>query len=100
MGASETTKIPNFGPYRSKSGETTNRVFQYFMVGSLGALSAMGAKATVEGGFLLKDGMGTARGKGGEGRERREQWLIWCLYRFFGQHVCVCGCVGASEGRD
>jgi ubiquinol-cytochrome c reductase iron-sulfur subunit len=33
----------------SKSSETTNRVFQYFMVGSMGMLAAAGAKATVEG---------------------------------------------------
>lgn len=32
----------------SKSSETTNRVFQYFMVGSMGLLTAAGAKATVQ----------------------------------------------------
>ena len=42
-------KIPNFAAYRSKSGENTNRVFQYFMVGSMGLLTAAGAKATVQG---------------------------------------------------
>jgi len=48
-----TTKIPSFGHYfsgRGKGGETNNKVFQYFMVGTMGALSAAGAKATVQGG--------------------------------------------------
>jgi hypothetical protein len=47
----ETTKIPNFDNYRSKNGEDENKTFQYLMAGSLGALSAMGAKATVVGEF-------------------------------------------------
>jgi ubiquinol-cytochrome c reductase iron-sulfur subunit len=42
-------KIPSFAAYRSKGGETGPKVFQYFMVGSMGALSALGAKATVQG---------------------------------------------------
>lgn len=46
---SPTTKIPSFKNYMSKSSETSNRVFQYFMVGSLGLLTAAGAKATVQG---------------------------------------------------
>ena len=45
------TKIPSFGHYKSKSTETSNRVFQYFMVGSMGLLAAAGAKATVQGEF-------------------------------------------------
>jgi hypothetical protein len=49
MGGSSTTKIPNFSKYRSSGGETNNRVFQYFMVGTMGAVSALGAKATVQG---------------------------------------------------
>ncbi|MCJ1440934.1 MAG: hsp70 nucleotide exchange factor fes1 [Stictis urceolatum] len=44
----ETTKIPNFGNYKSKSSETSNRVFGYLMAGTMGGLSAMGAKATVQ----------------------------------------------------
>lgn len=52
-GSSEgTTKIPSFAAYRSKSGQDTNKVFQYFMVGTMGAITALGAKATVQGGFL------------------------------------------------
>ncbi|MCJ1378511.1 hsp70 nucleotide exchange factor fes1 [Xylographa soralifera] len=43
-----TTKIPDFGHYMSKQGSTPNKVFQYFMVGTMGALAAAGAKATVQ----------------------------------------------------
>lgn len=45
----DTTNIPSFGKYKSGRDEITNRVFQYFMVGSMGAITAMGAKATVQG---------------------------------------------------
>ena len=44
-----TTNIPTFGKYRSNRSEIGNRVFQYFMVGTFGAVTAMGAKATVQG---------------------------------------------------
>jgi ubiquinol-cytochrome c reductase iron-sulfur subunit len=44
-----TTRIPDFGKYRSKGTEQDNRTFQYVMVGTMGALTAMGAKATVVG---------------------------------------------------
>ena len=44
-----TTKIPSFGHYMSKRGETSNKTFQYFMVGGMGLLAAAGAKATVQG---------------------------------------------------
>jgi hypothetical protein len=44
-----TTKIPSFANYMSKKGETTNKTFQYFMVGGMGLLAAAGAKATVQG---------------------------------------------------
>lgn len=43
------TKIPSFGQYFSKGPSTNKKVFQYFMVGTMGALSAAGAKATVQG---------------------------------------------------
>ncbi|KAL6719230.1 Cytochrome b-c1 complex subunit Rieske, mitochondrial [Lecanora helva] len=46
--ANPTTKIPNFGHYMSKRGETSNKTFQYFMVGGMGLLAAAGAKATVQ----------------------------------------------------
>ncbi|MCJ1357041.1 MAG: hsp70 nucleotide exchange factor fes1 [Icmadophila ericetorum] len=42
------TKIPDFKKYMSKKGESSNKVFQYFMVGTMGALAAAGAKATVQ----------------------------------------------------
>ena len=44
-----TTKIPSFANYMSKKGETSNKTFQYFMVGGMGLLAAAGAKATVQG---------------------------------------------------
>ncbi|KAL9631125.1 MAG: hypothetical protein Q9164_006057 [Protoblastenia rupestris] len=43
-----TTKIPSFANYMSKKGETSNKTFQYFMVGAMGLLTAAGAKATVQ----------------------------------------------------
>lgn len=45
----DTTQIPSFKAYKSKSAETSNRVFSYFMVGTMGMLTAAGAKATVQG---------------------------------------------------
>jgi ubiquinol-cytochrome c reductase iron-sulfur subunit len=47
--APATTKIPSFKNYMSKSPEVSNRVFSYFVVGSMGLLAAAGAKATVQG---------------------------------------------------
>lgn len=47
----DTTKIPSFANYMSKRGETSNKTFQYFMVGGMGLLTAAGAKATVQGMF-------------------------------------------------
>merc|ERR1711964_108652 len=41
-------KIPDFSNYRSKSNTNSNLLFQYFMVGTMGALTAAGAKATVQ----------------------------------------------------
>jgi ubiquinol-cytochrome c reductase iron-sulfur subunit len=48
-----TLKIPNFGKYKSNSSARSNQVFSYFMAGSLGLASAVGAKATVQGRFFL-----------------------------------------------
>ncbi|KAL1991161.1 hypothetical protein VTN49DRAFT_5665 [Thermomyces lanuginosus] len=45
--ATETTKIPSFGKYVSSRKPQTNKVFSYFMAGTLGLTSAVGAKATV-----------------------------------------------------
>lgn len=47
--AHRTTKIPDFSKYKSSSSAKGNQVFGYFMVGTMGALSAAGAKATVQG---------------------------------------------------
>ncbi|KAF9157883.1 hypothetical protein DFQ26_008232 [Actinomortierella ambigua] len=43
----DTTVIPDFGKYKSNSGDSTNRAFSYFMVGTTGAISFLGAKTTV-----------------------------------------------------
>ena len=43
--------IPNFGKYKAGS-ENTNKMFQYFMVGAFGGLTALGAKNTVQGAYL------------------------------------------------
>ncbi|KND93193.1 Cytochrome b-c1 complex subunit Rieske, mitochondrial [Tolypocladium ophioglossoides CBS 100239] len=47
-GESKGNKIPDFGKYMSKNGEGTNKVFSYFMVGAMGAITAAGAKSTVQ----------------------------------------------------
>lgn len=44
-----TTRVPDFGKYKSSRGQDTNLLFQYFMVGTMGVLSAAGAKATIQG---------------------------------------------------
>ncbi|KAK4574509.1 ubiquinol--cytochrome-c reductase catalytic subunit rip1 [Recurvomyces mirabilis] len=46
-GKQDTTSIPSFKKYRNGS-ETGNKVFQYFMVGAFGGLTALGAKDTVQ----------------------------------------------------
>ncbi|KZF19380.1 ubiquinol-cytochrome c reductase iron-sulfur subunit [Xylona heveae TC161] len=47
-GETSSTKIPSFASYKSSKGETSNKVFQYFMVGTMGMLTGVGAKATVQ----------------------------------------------------
>ncbi|TGO24059.1 hypothetical protein BPAE_0113g00160 [Botrytis paeoniae] len=42
------SNIPDFSKYRSKKSGGSNLVYQYFMVGAMGALTAAGAKATVQ----------------------------------------------------
>ncbi|OKL61161.1 Cytochrome b-c1 complex subunit Rieske, mitochondrial [Talaromyces atroroseus] len=44
----DTLKIPNFKKYTSKVSPTTNKVFSYFVAGTMGLGSAVGAKATVQ----------------------------------------------------
>ncbi|KAK2776943.1 hsp70 nucleotide exchange factor fes1 [Onygenales sp. PD_12] len=46
--SSSTLKIPSFKKYASSGSETSNRVFSYFMAGSMGLMTAVGAKATVQ----------------------------------------------------
>ncbi|CZS88667.1 probable ubiquinol-cytochrome-c reductase Rieske iron-sulfur protein [Rhynchosporium agropyri] len=48
MNSDAGSKIPDFSNYRSKSGSNSNLLIQYFMVGTMGALTAAGAKATVQ----------------------------------------------------
>lgn len=49
-GTGSSTKIPSFAAYKARSGsEETPKLVQYFMVGTMGALTALGAKATVQG---------------------------------------------------
>ncbi|KAM4060465.1 ubiquinol cytochrome reductase transmembrane domain-containing protein [Hirsutella rhossiliensis] len=47
-GESSGNKIPDFGKYMSKSGEDSTKLFSYFMVGAMGAITAAGAKSTVQ----------------------------------------------------
>ena len=44
--ARDAPKVPNFGAYEAKD-PSTNRALSYFMIGSLGVLSASAAKSTV-----------------------------------------------------
>lgn len=53
-GESKGSKIPDFSKYMSKSNETTNKLFSYFMVGTIGAITAAGAKSTVQGGLASR----------------------------------------------
>lgn len=46
------SNVPDFGKYVSGNSPATNKLFQYFMVGGLGAITAAGAKSTVQGGFF------------------------------------------------
>lgn len=48
MGHSAANKIPDFSKYMLPKG-ASNQMIGYFMVGTLGAISAAGAKSTVQG---------------------------------------------------
>lgn len=52
-GSSKGSSIPEFGKYFNKDGEGKKKLFSYFMVGSMGAITAAGAKSTVQGAFVL-----------------------------------------------
>ncbi|KAH7630881.1 Rieske [2Fe-2S] iron-sulfur domain-containing protein, partial [Sordaria sp. MPI-SDFR-AT-0083] len=47
-GESKASKIPDFGKYMSKGSGSTNMLFSYFMVGTMGAITAAGAKSTIQ----------------------------------------------------
>lgn len=84
-GTSDSSKIPDFSKYMSKGSGSKNQLYGYFMVGTLGAISAAGAKSTIQGESLgwrggengswgaVGGGGGSPmehnrRGKGGRGR--------------------------------
>lgn len=46
---SSANKVPDFGKYVSQNSPAKNKLFSYFMVGTMGALTAAGAKSTVSG---------------------------------------------------
>ena len=43
------TAIPSFAKYRNNGGEMSTKTFQYFLAGTMGAVTAMGAKNVVQG---------------------------------------------------
>jgi ubiquinol-cytochrome c reductase iron-sulfur subunit len=47
-GEPKTTKVPDFSKYLIPNGNA-NLLFQYFMVGTMGAITAAGAKSTIQG---------------------------------------------------
>jgi len=57
----DTTAIPSFKKYRNGRQEINGKIFQYFMVGALGGISALGAKETVQSEYIYNP----------------SQWRIW-----------------------
>jgi ubiquinol-cytochrome c reductase iron-sulfur subunit len=51
-GETKGSNIPNFGKYFNNGSSSTNQLFSYFMVGTMGAVTAAGAKSTVQGAFV------------------------------------------------
>ncbi|KAG9259141.1 cytochrome c reductase iron-sulfur subunit [Emericellopsis atlantica] len=47
-GTSKANNVPDFGKYVSSASPGKNKLFQYFMVGGMGAITAAGAKSTVQ----------------------------------------------------
>ncbi|KAL6862860.1 ubiquinol--cytochrome-c reductase catalytic subunit rip1 [Amphichorda felina] len=47
-GGDKANNVPDFGKYASTNNPASNKLFQYFMVGGLGAITAAGAKSTVQ----------------------------------------------------
>ena len=83
----DTNQIPSFKAYRSKAPEVSNRVFQYFMVGSMGLLTAAGAKATVQGTTQIAT-------------QRSGSSNLTPYHRFPGQHVRLRRRPRAGQGRS
>lgn len=48
-GERDTTRVPDFSHYASKSSPNKNLMYQYWIVGGMGAITAMGAKSTIQG---------------------------------------------------
>lgn len=43
----ESTQVPDYTPYTAGTSQASSRAYSYFMVGSMGLITAAGAKATV-----------------------------------------------------
>ena len=61
-GGDKANQVPDFSAYMSPKSPTTNKLFGYFMVGGMGAISAAGAKSTVEGRWRDATHWGPVRG--------------------------------------
>ena len=86
------TKVPSFGKYMSKRGETSNKTFSYFMVGAMGLLSAAGAKATVQGRVTQSHADGDYGSNWRWEDVKKVQLLTMTpTYRFPSQHVRLSG---------
>lgn len=48
-GDSKASQVPDWSKYLSKNSADNNKLFSYFMVGAMGALTAAGAKSAVHG---------------------------------------------------
>ncbi|CAN8102709.1 unnamed protein product [Discula destructiva] len=46
-GERSTTRVPDFSHYASKGSPNKNLMYQYFIIGGFGAITAMGAKSTI-----------------------------------------------------
>lgn len=117
-GASNTTKIPSFGAYKGKNkSEEGPKLISYFMVGTMGALASLGAKATVQGNYPHKLSRGREAigiGKNKLGFDAGEQLAIlrmdWTSRRWQKsmltnlrrrlprQHVRFRRCLGPGQG--
>lgn len=48
-GETKASRIPDWSKYMAKGSVNTNTLVSYFMVGTMGAITAAGAKSTVQG---------------------------------------------------